>query len=176
MKFARALWLMIAMLFVLYGLPLLRQIFADGKPVVQLNADRAAPRQVDEGVQQAITRDYAAAWQAMGDAVNANNPGALNEYFVGLALDKLTGRIRDQQSFGLKTRLIDRGHKVEAVFYSVDGSAMELKDTASIETQILDGNTILHSDNAQVQYYVVMTGAEDHWKVRVLESIPTRTD
>ena len=29
---------------------------------------------------------------------------------------------------------------------------------------------IIHSDNAQIQYYVVMTGAEDHWKVRVLES------
>jgi len=176
MKLARALWLMISLLLLLYGLPLLRQILADSKAPVQLNADRAAPRQVDEGVQQAIARDYAAAWQTLGEAVNANHPAALNEYFVGLALDKLTGRIRDQQSLGLRTRIIDRGHKVEAIFYSVDGSAMELRDTASIETQILEGNTIIHSDNAQIQYYVVMTGAEDHWKVRVLESFPTKTD
>lgn len=170
MKLVRAVWLMISMLLLLYGVPILRQIFADTKPAVQLNADRAAPRQVDEGVQQAIARDYAAAWQTLGAAMKANQPAALNEYFVGLALDKLTGRIRDQQSLDLRTRIIDRGHKVEALFYSVDGSAMELRDTASIETQILQGNTVIHSDNAQVQYYVVMTGAEDHWKVRVLES------
>ncbi len=47
---------------------------------------------------------------------------------------------------------------------------MELRDTASIETQILEGNTVIHTDRAQIVYYVVMTGAEDHWKVRVLES------
>jgi hypothetical protein len=131
---------------------------------------------VDEGVQQAIARDYSAAWQALGAAVATNDAGALNENFVGLALDKFTQRIRDQQAHGLKTRILDRGHKVEAVFYSIDGSAIELKDTATMETQILEGNTVIHTDSAQVQYYVVMTGAEDHWKVRVLESIPTKTD
>jgi len=65
---------------------------------------------------------------------------------------------------------VDRGHKVEAIFYSLDGSAMELHDQAILETQILDGNTVIHSDRAAIQYYVVMTGAEDRWKVRVLES------
>jgi hypothetical protein len=170
MKLARVLWLMAATLLWLCGAPLLRHIRADSKPAVQLNADQAAPRQVDEGVQQAIARDYAAAWQALAVAVDTNNPGVLNENFVGLALDKLTQRIRDQQSLGLKTRIIDRGHKVEAIFYSIDGSAMELRDTASIETQILEGNTVIHTDRAQIVYYAVMTGAEDHWKVRVLES------
>ena len=29
---------------------------------------------------------------------------------------------------------------------------------------------IIHSDQAQVHYYAVLTGAEDRWKVRVLES------
>jgi hypothetical protein len=29
---------------------------------------------------------------------------------------------------------------------------------------------VIHSDQAQIQYYAVMTGAEDRWKVRVLES------
>jgi len=69
-----------------------------------------------------------------------------------------------------KTRIIDRGHRVEAVFYSTDGAAIELRDIATLDTEILDGNTVLHSDSAQVHFYVVMTGAEDRWKVRVLES------
>jgi hypothetical protein len=172
MKFARAPWLTAAALVLLAGVPLLRIISADSKPAVHLNVNNAAPRQVDEAVQQAITRDYAAAWQALASAVDTNNPGALNENFVGLALDRLTQRIRDQKSLGLKTRIVDHGHKVEAIFYSVDGSAMELRDTASIETQVLEGNTVIHSDRAQLQYYAVMTGAEDHWKVRVLESAP----
>ena len=55
-------------------------------------------------------------------------------------------------------------------FIRTDGAAIELKDTASIETQVLDGGTVIHSDQAQIQYYAVMTGAEDRWKVRVLES------
>jgi hypothetical protein len=29
---------------------------------------------------------------------------------------------------------------------------------------------VIYSDHAQVHYYAVMTGAEDRWKVRVLES------
>jgi hypothetical protein len=152
------------------AIPLLHHILADSKPAVHLNAEKAAPREVDDAVQQAIARDYAAAWQALASAVNVNDPRALNENFVGLALDKLTQRIRDQRSFGLKTRILDRGHKVDAVFYSVDGSAIELKDTANIETQILEGNTVIHSDRAEIVYYAVMTGAEDHWKVRVLDS------
>jgi hypothetical protein len=78
--------------------------------------------------------------------------------------------VKDQKEHGLTTRIIDRGHKVDAIFYSPDGAAIELKDTASIETQLLDGGTVIHSDQAQIQYYVIMTGAEDRWKVRVFES------
>src|SRR5262249_51645940 len=98
----------------------------------------------------------------------------LNENFSGFALDKLTQRVKDQKLQGLSTRIIDRGHKVDAIFYSQDGAAIELRDTASIETQILDGGKVIHSDTAQVQYYAVMTGAEDRWKVRVLQSTDSR--
>lgn len=172
MKLARVSWLTVAALLLLGSVSLLYRISADTKPAVQLKADNAAPRQVDEAVQQAIVRDYTAAWQALASAVDANDPAFLNENFVGLALDQLAKRIRDQQAMGLKTRMIDHGHKVEAVFYSVDGSAIELRDTADIETQILEDSTVIHSERSQIVYYAVMTGAEDHWKVRVLESAP----
>ena len=70
--------------------------------------------------------------------------------------------------------LLDHGHKVDAIFYSPDGAAIELTDTASIETQVLDGGKIIHSDQAQMQYFVVMTSTEDRWKLRVLESSPEK--
>jgi hypothetical protein len=142
----------------------------ESKPQVQLSIANAGPRQVEESTQQAIERDYASAWQALSSALANNSTAPLNENFVGYALDKFTRRVKDQRQNGLKTRIVDRGHKVDAIFYSPDGSALELRDTATLETQVLDGETVIYSDQAQVHYYAVMTGAEDRWKVRVLES------
>jgi hypothetical protein len=150
--------------------PLLERMFADSKPSVQLNVKSAQPREVEEVTQNAIVRDYTLAWQAIGASLASNTVQPLNENFAGFALDKLTQRVKDQKQNGLTTRIVDHGHKVEAIFYSPDGAAIELKDTASIETQLLDGATVIHSDQAQIKYYAVMTGAEDRWKVRVLEN------
>jgi hypothetical protein len=154
------------------GVPLLQRILADGKPSIQLNVKNAQPREVEDVTQNAILRDYTAAWQAIGTALANNTLQPLNENFSGFALDHLTQRVKDQKEHGLATRIVDRGHQVEAIFYSPDGAAIELKDTATIETQVLDGGTVIYSDQAQVRYYAVMTGAEDRWKVRVLETAP----
>lgn len=152
------------------GVAVYDRIYADVRPSMQVNVDKAAPREVDDTVQQAVTRDYASAWQALASALANNNVAALNDNFTGFALDKMTQRIKDQQHAGIKTRMTDRGHKVDAIFYSPEGSSIELHDTATIDTEILDGNTVIHTDRAQVHYYAVLTGAEDRWKVRVLES------
>jgi len=171
MKFVRMLVLTAGVLLAASGaVPLLQRILADSKPSVQLNVKNAQPREVEEVTQNAILRDYTLAWQGISTALANNTLQPLNENFSGFALDKLTQRVKDQKQNGLSTRIIDRGHKVEALFYSPDGSAVELKDTASIETQVLSGGTVIHSDQAQIQYYAVMTGAEDRWKVRVLEN------
>jgi hypothetical protein len=148
----------------------LEETRADTKPVVELRVDQAAPHEVNETVQQALVRDYSAAWQALAVALADNNTAALNDNFIGFAQDQMTRRVRDQQRTGLKTHIVDRGHKVAAIFYSSEGAAIELRDTATLDTQILDGNTVIHSDHAQIHYYAIMTGAEDRWKVRVLES------
>jgi hypothetical protein len=150
--------------------PLLERIFADTKPTVQLTVKNAQPREVEDVTQTAIVRDYTLAWQAISTSLANNTLQPLNDNFAGFALDKFTQRVKDQKQNGLTTRIIDHGHKVDAIFYSPDGAAIELKDTATIETQVLDGSTVLHSDQAQIHYYAVMTGAEDRWKVRVLES------
>lgn len=144
---------------------------ADSHPVVELSVDQAAPREVNETVQQAVVRDYSAAWQALAVALANNNPAALNDNFIGFAQDKLIRRIEDQRKAGIRTRIVDRGHKVAAIFFSTEGAAIELRDTATLETQIFDGDTVMiHSERAQLRYYVIMTGAEDRWKVRVMES------
>lgn len=144
---------------------------ADTKLNVQLNTENVRPRQMEDTTEKAVLRDYNAAWQAIETALASNNAAPLNDNFTGFALEKLTQRIKDQRSNELKTRIIDHGHQVEAIFYSRDGSAIELRDTASIETQVLEGSTVLHSDNAEIQYIAVLTGAADRWQVRVLESV-----
>jgi hypothetical protein len=171
MKLARILILTAGVALAISGaVPLLQRIFADSKPAVHLNVKNAQPREVEDVTQSAIVRDYTLAWQAISTALANNTLQPLNDNFAGFALDKFTQRVKEQKQNGLTTRIIDHGHKVDAIFYSPDGAAIELKDTASIETQVLDGGTVIHSDQAQIQYYAVMTGAEDRWKVRVLES------
>lgn len=171
MKWARTLVFTCGIALAVSGaMPLLQRIFADTKPQVQLNVKNAQPREVEEVTQTAVLRDYTRAWEAISTSLANNSLQPLNENFTGFALDKLTQRVKDQKQQGLSTRIIDHGHKVDAIFYSPDGAAIELKDTASIETQVLEGGKVIHSDQAQIHYYAVMTGAEDRWKVRVLES------
>lgn len=173
MRLARMLILTLGVLLAISGaVPLLKHILADTKPSVQLEVKNAQPREVEDVTQNAIVRDYTLAWQAISTALANNSLQPLNDNFAGFALDRLTQRVKDQKQNGLTTRIVDRGHKVEAIFYSPDGAAIELRDTASIETQVLKEGTVIHSDQAQIQYYAVMTGAEDRWKVRVLESTP----
>jgi hypothetical protein len=171
MKLVRILVLIAGIALAISGaVPLLQRIFADSKPAIQLTVKNAQPREVEDVTQNAIQRDYTLAWQGMSAALANNTLKPLNDNFTGVALDKFSQRVKDQKKQGVTTRIVDHGHKVEAIFYSQDGSAIELKDTANIETQVLIGGKIIHSDQAQIHYYAVMTGAEDRWKVRVLES------
>jgi len=153
--------------------PLLIHTLADTKPNVQLNVDNAKPHALEDTTEKAILRDYTAAWQAINTAFANGTTSPLNDNFAGFALEKLTQRVKDQKAQGLRTKIIDHSHHVDAIFYARDGSAVELRDTASIETQVLDGDTILHSDKSQIQFIAVMTGAADRWQVRVLESVPS---
>ena len=83
----------------------------------------------------------------------------------------MKSRLEGQQKNGLRTRLIDRGHKLEAVFYSPEGSAMQLRDTAQLEIQVLNGGQVIHSEQTTLHYIALMTTAEDRWKVRLLEEV-----
>ena len=153
---------------------LLRALAASpAKPAldVRLTAENAQPRQLEDTTENAIVRDYSAAWKSLESSLAQNRDDQLGANFTGGALDQLKSRLEGQQKNGLRTRLIDRGHKLEAVFYSPEGSAMQLRDTAQLEIQVLDGGQVIHSEQATLHYIALMTTAEDRWKVRLLEEV-----
>jgi hypothetical protein len=149
---------------------------ASDLPKVDLNVNAAGPRQVEDTTEKALERDYARAWSSMEAALSENRADLLDADFVGVALDALRDRVNEQQQNGLRTRYIDRGHKLQAVFYSPEGSAVQLADTAQIEVQFLNGDKVLHSEQRTENYTVVMTAAENRWKVRVLQAAPAQPE
>jgi hypothetical protein len=66
---------------------------------------------------------------------------------------------------------VDHGHQLQVLFYSADGSAMQLRDTAQLEIQYRDGSKVVHKESLSAHYLVLMTPAENSWKVRVLQEI-----
>lgn len=148
------------------------RVLAASRPDVTLNIQNASPRQVEDTTQKAVARDYAAAWQALAGALDQDRPDLLGANFVGTASEKLGQTISQQTKAGLHQRYIDKGHHVNAIFYSPEGSAIELQDTAELQIQVMDGDKVLHSEDATVHYVALLTAAENSWKVRVLEAVP----
>jgi len=147
-------------------------VLAAALPSISLNAEQAQPRQVEDTTERAVARDYAAAWQAMSEALDQNRKDLLAASFIGTANEKLTAGIEQQRKTGLHQRIVDKGHQVDIVFYSPEGSAMELHDTARLELQTMDGSKVLHSEDATLHYVALLTAAENSWKVRVIEAVP----
>ncbi|HTV64857.1 MAG TPA: hypothetical protein VMD98_04585 [Bryocella sp.] len=145
---------------------------AASTPSVSLNVANVGPRQVEDTTQRSVARDYAAAWQAMADALDQNRADLLAANFIGTADERLTAGINDQQKTGLHQHIVDKGHHADVVFYSPEGSAMELHDTVQLELQVMDGSKVIHSEDATVHYVALLTAAENSWKVRVLEAVP----
>jgi hypothetical protein len=141
-------------------------------PTVELNASGAQPRQVEDVTEKAITRDYANAWKIMETALSENRTDQLGGGFAGIAQDKLEKRIEGQRASNLRTRIVDRGHKLEAIFYSPEGSSLQVRDTAQLEIEYLDGSSVVHREQVTQKYLALLTVGEDRWKVRVLEEVP----
>jgi len=171
----RFLLLAISFTLILSGfLPLLSKAFADSPDTisVKLDASQIQPRPLEQLTGQAITRTYSNAWKNMETALAENRPDLLDESFVGYAHDKLMAEVKAQQSKGLSTRYIDHGHQVQAIFYSPEGSAVQLQDTAKLEIQLLDGDKVVASQDVTRKYVAIVTVVEDSWKVRVLDGVP----
>lgn len=143
------------------------------KVQVKLDATNIQPRQLEQSTGEALVREYSKAWSTLAAAIEQNRADLLNESFVGTAHDKFASQIDWQKKNGLSVRYVDHGHNVQALFYSPEGSAVELRDTAQVETQILDGGKVVSSQTETRHYVGIMTVADDRWKVRVLESVPS---
>ena len=141
-------------------------------PRVVFASENVGPRQIEELTSKSVPRDYAYAWKTMAQALAENRTDLLDSYFTGFAKDNLTHRIADQERDGLQTRYIDLGHKLEAIFYSPAGDAMQLRDRARMEIQILDNGNLIHREEVSLQYLVLMTPGADRWLVRDLETTP----
>lgn len=171
----RLVILSIAVALILSGcLPLLSKVFADTPDTVQvrLDASQIQPRPLEQLTGQAIVKVYSTAWKNMETALAENRVDLIDESFVGYVHDKLLSQIKEQRKSGLTTRYVDHGHQVQATFYSPEGSAVQLQDTAQLEIQILDGDTLVSSQTVTRKYIGVVTVVEDSWKVRVLDGVP----
>jgi hypothetical protein len=150
--------------------PANRALAADNDgPKVQLNISNSQPREVEETTQKSVTREYSTAWKTLIDALENNHLDRIGASFVGTAEDQLRKQIEEQKTSRLSTRIVDHGHKVDVVFYSPEGSTMQLRDTAQLERQYLNGGRIVHSENITQKYVVLMAVTGDRWKVRVLQ-------
>jgi len=156
----------------LFSAPLLHVSADDGMPKVELSASNLKPRPIEDLTSKSVPRDYAHAWQTMAQALDSNNVDLINGYFTGFAKENLTQRIEEQKRANLHVRYDDRGHKLEALFYSPAGDAMLLRDHAQLEMQILDGDKVIHREQMNVQYMVMMTPGADRWLVRDLRATP----
>ena len=127
------------------------------------------PRELEDQTQNAIKREYASAWKNMAQAVEQNRSDLVDQNFVGAQRDQLRRQIDQQKKNGMSSKLNDRSHKVEFIFYSPEGTAIELHDTVEMEHQTLDGGKQIHSASETRKYVVVFTLVEDRWKVRTLQ-------
>jgi hypothetical protein len=148
----------------------LRAAADDELPHVQLNTDNIGPRPIEDLTSKSVPRDYALAWQTLAQALYGNRTGLLDGYFTGLAKQEFTQRINSQIKSGLQTRYTDRGHKLEALFYSPAGDVMELRDHAQMDMQILDGGKVIYDQPVNTEFTVLMTPGADRWLVRQIQA------
>jgi hypothetical protein len=142
-------------------------------PHVEFNADNIAPREIEDLTSQSVPRDYGFAWQTMEQALDENRPALLDGYFTGVAKQDFKDRVNAQIKSGLRTHYEDRGHKLEAIFYAPAGDAMELRDHAQVDVQILDGSKVIYEEPLSVEYIVLMTPGADRWLVRQMQALPS---
>ncbi len=131
----------------------------------------ARPRAVETTTAVAIQRDYTHAWKSLVSALAENRAGLLDEDFTGGARQHWQDAIHAQQKNGLSRRIVDHGHQVRVTFYSLDGSALEAVDTADLEIEYREGGKPLSSEHIQAHYRVLLTPAENSWKVRNLQEV-----
>ncbi|HVJ04657.1 MAG TPA: hypothetical protein VM578_03180 [Candidatus Saccharimonadales bacterium] len=141
-------------------------------PLQSFNSAGVSPRPVEDTTSASIQRDYAHAWKSLVVALEENRTELLNENFTGTARQQWQEAIHTQKQNGLSRRIVDHGHSVRVTFYSLDGSALEATDTADLEIQYREGGKVISTERVQAHYLVLLTPAENSWKLRMLQEVP----
>jgi hypothetical protein len=128
------------------------------------------PRPLEDQTKAAAVRDYLESWQGMNQALEQNQPGLLDEEFIGTARDRLADTIDEQAKAGIQTCYQDRAHHIQFLFYSPEGLSIELIDDAEYDVQVLDHDKPVSTVPVSTRYIVVLTPAEVRWKVRVMQA------
>lgn len=142
------------------------------QPTVQVDADAVGPRSLEAQTRTAVVRDYLQAWQSMSEALQQNRADLLDTSYLGLAKDKLSEAVREQQELGMKTRYRDLSHNLKIVFYSPEGLSVQLVDTVEYDLQVVDHDQVLAPQHVHARYVAVLTPTEVRWKVRVFQAQP----
>jgi hypothetical protein len=130
------------------------------------------PRVLQDLTKSAVIRDYLQGWQSFSQALEQNRSDLLNIEFTGNAKEKLTETVQDQATLGIRTRYKDLSHDLQIVFYSPEGSSVEMTDKVEYEVQVIDHDKVTTAQRVNARYMVVMTPAETRWRVRVFQSVP----
>ncbi len=145
-------------------------------PEIELNASfgnsRQTGREMQDDTRRSIARAYGRAWETLSRALAENRADLLDSTFVGAARDHFAEAIMQQRASGISTRYVDRGHKVDVLFYSPEGLSVQLRDRAQLEIQVLDGDTVIHRERVTLTHIALLTPTEVTWKVRVLQAVP----
>lgn len=143
---------------------------ADPTPSVRIEPPQLqGSRPLEKQTEQAVIRDYLESWKGFQAALDQNQPGLLDEDFIGTAHDKLAATIADQSKLGIHTRYQDRSHDLQIVFYSPEGLSIQLVDTVEYEQQVFDHDKLLATTPVRIRYVVILSPTEVRWKVRVFQ-------
>jgi hypothetical protein len=142
------------------------------QPEVRVDTSQLqGPRPLEEQTRIAAIRDYLESWQNMSEAFQQNRAGILDADFVGAARDKLGKTIDEQLKLGIRTHYLDRTHEIQVLFYSPEGSSIELIDKVEYNVEVLDHEKPVTSMPASARYIVILTPSEVRWRVRVMQAV-----
>jgi hypothetical protein len=155
------------------ALPILVALLCSGAapPSVRVAPmDSVGPRPIERQTQSSLVRDYLEAWQTLGSALHQNREALLDQYFVGVAKEKLADTIRDQQKLGIQSIYRDEAHDIEVAFYSPEGLSIQLLDNAEYVVEVREHGKTVGIQHVKARYVAVLTPTESKWKVRVFQA------
>lgn len=127
-------------------------------------------RPVEKQTEASVIRDYIESWNTLQSALDRNQSSLLDASFVGTARDKLANTIAEQTKMGIHANYSPHSHDLQIIFYSPEGSSIELVDTVEYDEQVSDRSKVLTTTPVHQRYLVVLTPSEVRWRVRILQA------